>query len=983
VGFKLILLSGVREREAMFAGGASAIRAQPSVGLNAAKSRMSARRLSVTAAAMFQTSQSPRVKLERVADAFKKQSQHSFHDIREQHAVEALMKISLSQSQKDEKKSKANGGSSTRLDVLRLFLMENDDRKLLFVNQWLLMGVFLSVVLAVMTSEVCFDAPTKRYLPADECSLGLTMGVANFLVSLVVTVGISKVYSLHAGQARRMFHLESDWQAFVTTRMYVWYIAELIICVLIQPHPFIDWKSLESAQSLVVFMMVSRSYQIFRTAKEYTTVWRLRHRYQQIGTFNVFKIQFATRGPIVLIVAATLFCLALSYMIFLAEREILLDSVSSNWLRSTNFQSSQEREGWFETDFFFFRNSLWFAVVTLTAVGYGEYAPVTKMGRLLSFVTMVGGLVICSLIVAVFDQRVTPKFSQSNLISWTQIELMKRKRLLMAVQTLQLYRRKRIYTRLTRQQQDSYLLPCSSRTRSALQNSAEFRMRTAEWMEKMMTLSMKLRAEEEYLYGQLALSRRMLKMDSQGAHSLHLGLWFTRMTSPTFMRDLSEKVFKRRGDIYFQLTSRSVLTDVSKEMHVHEHQKSFFFLVREFQGTWLAVCCSVVACISTAIRSELCWDHNSLIFISNADCQVSKVAKYVDVIVSIVIFFALIRYYYTRVMYMMETEHKSSSFWAVCWAMGYFKLFCVDVLFAVILASGPPMSLMPLFYDHTLSIFCSAFRFLYLSARLYRLHSSVVRQRFRFCSIHNISVDIHFLDTIKLLFKDFGFMFVFLVFCFSVGVLAYCFHLAERGFWVCFNHFGDRITIPAAEVLANSWDGVRSPTGKCGPDLSLNCAFGISKLDVSYYCQESPLVGMEAAIWYTAQTMLTVGYGDVVAESDLGKLYSAIMLAAGVAIGALLLAEIVNKLKLTVNERAVLMWVSAHKIEDKRIRTALDMLTQFVKFNRAAKAMGISWREYYAQHAPPKERYQYVSNFRNLKQYELQYSHIFHDVMGM
>ena len=43
-----------------------------------------------------------------------------------------------------------------------------------------------------------------------------------------------------------------------------------------------------------------------------------------------------------------------------------------------------------------YHDSLYFAVITLTTVGFGDYSPVTTVGRLLSSCTMIVGLGICT-----------------------------------------------------------------------------------------------------------------------------------------------------------------------------------------------------------------------------------------------------------------------------------------------------------------------------------------------------------------------------------------------------------------------------------------------------------------------------------------------------------------------------------------------------------------------------------------------------------
>ena len=47
-----------------------------------------------------------------------------------------------------------------------------------------------------------------------------------------------------------------------------------------------------------------------------------------------------------------------------------------------------------------FQEALWWSVVTVTTVGYGDFAPVTAMGRSIGFVLMIGGIAVFSGITA-------------------------------------------------------------------------------------------------------------------------------------------------------------------------------------------------------------------------------------------------------------------------------------------------------------------------------------------------------------------------------------------------------------------------------------------------------------------------------------------------------------------------------------------------------------------------------------------------------
>lgn len=51
-------------------------------------------------------------------------------------------------------------------------------------------------------------------------------------------------------------------------------------------------------------------------------------------------------------------------------------------------------------------DGLWWAITTVTGVGYGDLVPVTGIGRLIGAVLMTFGLVLFSMIVAIFTSKI-------------------------------------------------------------------------------------------------------------------------------------------------------------------------------------------------------------------------------------------------------------------------------------------------------------------------------------------------------------------------------------------------------------------------------------------------------------------------------------------------------------------------------------------------------------------------------------------------
>ena len=63
------------------------------------------------------------------------------------------------------------------------------------------------------------------------------------------------------------------------------------------------------------------------------------------------------------------------------------------------------------------RDTLWCVLVTMSTVGYGDYYPLTHVGRIVMVASMVAGTIYSSLIVAVAVQAVQFNVRESAFVS--------------------------------------------------------------------------------------------------------------------------------------------------------------------------------------------------------------------------------------------------------------------------------------------------------------------------------------------------------------------------------------------------------------------------------------------------------------------------------------------------------------------------------------------------------------------------------------
>ena len=66
-------------------------------------------------------------------------------------------------------------------------------------------------------------------------------------------------------------------------------------------------------------------------------------------------------------------------------------------------------------------DAFWWAIVTITTVGYGEYFPLTLVGRVIAVLVMLSGIGIAVIIVTIFSQR-RIKSIESRLKPKTEVQ---------------------------------------------------------------------------------------------------------------------------------------------------------------------------------------------------------------------------------------------------------------------------------------------------------------------------------------------------------------------------------------------------------------------------------------------------------------------------------------------------------------------------------------------------------------------------------
>lgn len=184
------------------------------------------------------------------------------------------------------------------------------------------------------------------------------------------------------------------------------------------------------------------------------------------------------------------------------------------------------------------------------------------------------------------------------------------------------------------------------------------------------------------------------------------------------------------------------------------------------------------------------------------------------------------------------------------------------------------------------------------------------------------------------------------------------------GFWKCrplAELYSKILMIPAVDALQKyGWDG------KFTSNIADAGKFLLTINDESYECTSGSFITWRPAIWFTIVTMTSTGFGDVHAESDLGKVYACVMMILGIVAVSLLVGEVVNKLRLTVNEKGVLTWIERSKLELEMRVTALNTITLWYRVVKKSREEKVAWGHYYENRCSAGERYRYRRSHRHL-----------------
>lgn len=168
------------------------------------------------------------------------------------------------------------------------------------------------------------------------------------------------------------------------------------------------WVELASPVSPVKtsVLRVVRLFRVFRVFKvsRYTTGLQIIGQ-TIVGTMDIFAMF------IFLITIATI---VFSALIFFSERGDFMTAGDGQWVNTVTGQPSQFQS---------IPSAFYWTIVTITTVGYGDFAPVTEEGRFVACIAMLGGLIVISLPTSIIGSHFTTLW-ESHLAVRDELELL-------------------------------------------------------------------------------------------------------------------------------------------------------------------------------------------------------------------------------------------------------------------------------------------------------------------------------------------------------------------------------------------------------------------------------------------------------------------------------------------------------------------------------------------------------------------------------
>lgn len=229
------------------------------------------------------------------------------------------------------------------------------------------------------------------------------------MTNVVLVYYLIELYKHMAERVRARWGLPSAWSAFWGGPLKFRFTLELLL-LLVQPLPRAAATAVRGSWGrhlgLLYFL---RLYIAARILRDHDFVYRHRHQGEYAGQMTARHIDFSVairaqlkrRPAQILLSLLGLMIIVFTYAMYVIERDSLFRGVPDVTIKSMT-------------------TSLWFVIITLTTIGYGDHSPSNSHGYWPVILEAFMGVVITSLVVGIVIDKLSVKGQEERMYHWVQ-----------------------------------------------------------------------------------------------------------------------------------------------------------------------------------------------------------------------------------------------------------------------------------------------------------------------------------------------------------------------------------------------------------------------------------------------------------------------------------------------------------------------------------------------------------------------------------
>ena len=307
------------------------------------------------------------------------------------------------------------------------------NKKIKIIEYILAVLAFLNIIFSIIDTQLYIDRfnqfriekqnnTFKKIIKIEEENLSFAENVIRFIIMIICIVMAVLIYIKH----NIMLDLKvidgrfTNKDNLISSGMYKTFIIELIISSVFYP-PFLksiiisesnEYQFIIIVNAVICLITLFKFYHIIRIYK-YTSkfldfnAYSICNKYFSKADFLfAFKAELKSRPFLALSIVFLLFLLLMSFSLRTFENGVFISErylIDNNYdVETTDAFSISTRKiptkGTQKLDYI--ANSLWFIIVTVTTVGYGDAYPKTHLGRIVTSISCIFGMFLVSLITA-------------------------------------------------------------------------------------------------------------------------------------------------------------------------------------------------------------------------------------------------------------------------------------------------------------------------------------------------------------------------------------------------------------------------------------------------------------------------------------------------------------------------------------------------------------------------------------------------------